>query len=78
MQLLKALVYKSTGSWYTVKDETGKFYNARIKGVFKIDAITSTNPLAVGDWVNIEEEEGGTGTAMITAILPRENYINRQ
>lgn len=78
MQLLKALVYKSTGSWYTVKDDTGKFYNARIKGVFKIDAITSTNPLAVGDWVNIEEEEGGTGTAMITAILPRENYINRQ
>lgn len=49
-----------------------------MKGVFKIDDITSTNPLAVGDWVEIEQEEGGEGTAMITEILPRNNYINRQ
>lgn len=49
-----------------------------MKGVFKIDDITSTNPLAVGDWVMIEQEEGGEGTAMITEILPRNNYINRQ
>lgn len=75
---MKALVYKSTGSWYTVKDETGKFHNARIKGVFKIDGITSTNPLAVGDWVNIEVEDGAEGSAMIDEILPRSNYINRQ
>ncbi|SDC68749.1 ribosome small subunit-dependent GTPase A [Niabella drilacis] len=75
---MKALVYKSTGSWYTVKDETGKFHNARIKGVFKIDGITSTNPLAVGDWVNIEAEDGAEGSAMIDEIFPRSNYINRQ
>ncbi|WP_300601420.1 ribosome small subunit-dependent GTPase A [Niabella sp.] len=75
---MKALVYKSTGSWYTVKDETGRFHNARIKGVFKIDGITSTNPLAVGDWVNIETEEGAEGSAMIDEIFPRSNYINRQ
>ncbi|HYM94724.1 MAG TPA: ribosome small subunit-dependent GTPase A, partial [Chitinophagaceae bacterium] len=37
---MKALIYKSTGSWYTAKDESGKFYNARIKGIFKIDEIT--------------------------------------
>ncbi|MGJ7031934.1 ribosome small subunit-dependent GTPase A [Niabella hirudinis] len=75
---MKALVYKSTGSWYTVKDEAGRFYNARIKGVFKIDGITSTNPLAVGDWVNIETEDGAEGSAMIDEIFPRSNYINRQ
>lgn len=54
----------------------GNFYNARIKGVFKIDAITSTNPVAVGDEVEIEIEKDGT--AIITNILPRKNYINRQ
>ncbi|MBZ4189958.1 ribosome small subunit-dependent GTPase A [Niabella beijingensis] len=75
---MKALVYKSTGSWYTVKDEAGTFHNARIKGVFKIEGITSTNPLAVGDWVNIETEEGAEGTAVIDQIFPRTNYINRQ
>ncbi len=75
---MKAIVYKSTGSWYTVKDETGKWHNARIKGVFKIDAITSTNPLAVGDEVVIEIEDEAAGTAMITTILERRNYINRQ
>ena len=47
---MKALVYKSTGSWYVTKTTDGQIYNARIKGIFKLDeAITSTNPLAVGD-----------------------------
>jgi len=50
---MKATVYKSTGSWYTVKDDTGQWHNARMKGVFKIDTITSTNPVAVGDRVEI-------------------------
>jgi len=53
---MKGNVYKSTGSWYTVKDETGRFWNARMKGVFKIDEITSTNPVSVGDKVEIEKE----------------------
>src|SRR5690606_23821331 len=77
-QGMKALVYKSTGSWYTVKDDAGNWHNARIKGVFKIDSITSTNPVAVGDEVDIEIEDEGENTAMITAIHPRRNYINRQ
>lgn len=77
-QGMKALVYKSTGSWYTVKDETGNWHNARIKGVFKIDSITSTNPVAVGDEVDIEVEDEGENTAMITSIHARRNYINRQ
>lgn len=75
---MKALIYKSTGSWYTVKDETGTTWNARIKGVFKIDDITSTNPLAVGDWVEMEEEQQTEKAGIITGILPRRNYINRQ
>ncbi|MEO7924053.1 MAG: ribosome small subunit-dependent GTPase A [Chitinophagaceae bacterium] len=75
---MKAIVYKSTGSWYIVKDGTGKFHNARIKGVLKIDDITSTNPVAVGDEVQIDIENELENTAMITAINDRHNYINRQ
>lgn len=75
---MKALVYKSTGSWYTVKDTQGNFHNARIKGIFKIDDITSTNPIAVGDEVEIDIESETEGTAIITEIHPRKNYINRQ
>ena len=75
---MKGTVYKSTGSWYVVKAENGRFYNARIKGVFKIDGITSTNPLAVGDEVSIETENETENTVMIGDILPRRNYINRQ
>ena len=74
---MKALVYKSTGSWYTVKDETGNFWSARIKGIFKIDEITSTNPVSVGDKVEVEENEVEQ-TALITKIYDRTNYINRQ
>lgn len=72
------MVYKSTGSWYVVKDEKGMFHNARMKGIFKIDEITSTNPVAVGDEVEIEPENESEETAIITAILERRNYINRQ
>ena len=75
---MKAKVYKSTGSWYTLKDETGKFWNGRIKGVLKLDDITSTNPIAVGDWVEAEPESENDNTAVISEILQRHNYINRQ
>lgn len=75
---MKALVYKSTGSWYVVKNEAGQVMNARIKGVFKIDGITSTNPVAVGDEVIVEKENEQEGTVMITEILPRRNYVTRQ
>lgn len=76
---MRARVYKSTGSWYTVKAADGNFYPARIKGIFKIDGITSTNPIAVGDWVNLEPEQDGEESGMmITSIDDRNNYINRQ
>lgn len=74
---MKARVYKSTGSWYTVKAEDGSFYNARIKGIFKIDAISSTNPIAVGDEVGIDIEAVQEESAVITAIADRRNYVAR-
>jgi len=75
---MKATVYKSTGSWYIVKDDTGRFWNSRMKGVLKIDDITSTNPVAVGDRVEIEPEPESDNSAMISGIFDRRNYINRQ
>jgi ribosome biogenesis GTPase len=72
------LVYKSTGSWYVVKDEAGRFWNARIKGKLKIDEdISSSNPVAVGDIVDCEIEDEAANTAIIKTIAPRENYIVR-
>jgi len=74
---MKALIYKSTGSWYVAKTAEGKVYNARIKGIFKIDGINSTNPIAVGDEVEIDLEEGAENTAIITHIYERHNYMVR-
>jgi ribosome biogenesis GTPase / thiamine phosphate phosphatase len=74
---MRGIVYKSTGSWYTVKADDGEMYNARIKGVFKIDEITSTNPVAVGDEVELEIETA-SDAAVITEMHERRNYINRQ
>lgn len=75
----KGLVYKSTGSWYDLKDEEGTFRKGRIKGRLKIDTeISSTNPVAVGDVVifHPEEKEGET-YAMIDGVEDRRNYIVR-
>lgn len=75
---MTGLVYKSTGSWYSVKDSEGKLWNARIKGVMKLDELTSTNPIAVGDVVEVETENEGESSVMVTKIHDRKNYINRQ
>jgi ribosome biogenesis GTPase / thiamine phosphate phosphatase len=75
---MKAKVYKSTGSWYIVKTTSGDFWNARLKGIFKIEGISSTNPVAVGDNVEIEAENLLEKSAIINQILDRENYVNRQ
>ena len=76
---MQGIVYKSTGSWYIIKDRSGQVWNARIKGVLKIDeGITSTNPIAVGDIVSFETENEDEHSAMITAINDRRNHINRQ
>jgi len=74
---MKAVVYKSTGSWYIVQNDAGEIFNARIKGKFKIDDITSTNPIAVGDIVEVEMENELEDTVTIVEIYERKNYINR-
>jgi len=74
---MKATVYKSTGSWYLVKDQAGVMHQARIKGKLKIEGITSTNPVAVGDMVNIEVERGADNTVTIISVDDRHNCINR-
>ncbi len=76
---MKGTVYKSTGSWYTVKTQKGDFIECRIKGKFRIRGIKSTNPIAVGDKVSYElEETGDTTYGVIHKIEERKNYIIRK
>jgi ribosome biogenesis GTPase / thiamine phosphate phosphatase len=76
-QALKGIVTKSTGSWYIVMDEKGRRYECRLRGKFKISGIQSTNPLAVGDYVEFQQDPGQE-TATITGIDERRNYIIRK
>ncbi|GGZ73026.1 ribosome small subunit-dependent GTPase A [Algibacter mikhailovii] len=72
-------VYKSTGSWYTVKTELGHTYECRIKGKFRIKGIKSTNPIAVGDVVDFEvETNNNQESGIIHNIHERTNYIVRK
>jgi ribosome biogenesis GTPase / thiamine phosphate phosphatase len=76
---MTGLVFKSTGSWYTVKTLNGKIYECRIKGKFRIKGIKSTNPIAVGDYVDFElETKNNEVTGIINKIHERENYIVRK
>jgi ribosome biogenesis GTPase / thiamine phosphate phosphatase len=74
----KGLVYRSTGSWYEVRDANGDFFSCRLKGKFKIKDLKVTNPLAVGDEVLFFIEDGEEGTGVIFEISPRKNYIIRK
>lgn len=72
-------VYKSTGSWYTVKTEEGVIYKCRMKGKFRIKGIKSTNPIAVGDVVDFKvEEKNNEETGVIHNIHDRKNYVIRK
>ena len=76
---MTGIVYKSTGSWYSVKSEKGVFFECRIKGKFRIQGIKSTNPIAVGDRVEFDlESSNNTETGVIRTIHPRTNYIVRK
>ena len=74
---MTGVVYKSTGSWYTVKTHNGKVYECRIKGKFRLEGIKSTNPIAVGDFVDFELENKKE-TGIINRIQERKNYIIRK
>jgi ribosome biogenesis GTPase len=73
---VRGLVVKNTGSWYTVKTIDGKTIESKIKGNFRLKGIRSTNPVAVGDYVEIDVNQ--EGTAFITSIEDRRNYIIRK
>lgn len=73
---MKGLVIKNTGSWYTVKTDDGRLVESKIKGNFRLKGIRSTNPVAVGDRVTLVEN--AEGTAFITEIEDRKNYIIRK
>ena len=72
---MKGTVFKSTGSWYEVGLETGEVINCRMKGKIRLEGIKETNPVAVGDYVEVEKE-GANG--VIHTILPRKNHLLRQ
>ena len=72
---MRGRVIRSTGSFATVKTESSQTLECTIRGVFRLKGIRSTNPVAVGDWVEVSGEAGETA---ITEIYPRENYIIRK
>ena len=69
---MKGRVLKSTGSWYEVLIEGGQVLQARARGKLRLDDINETNPVAVGDWVDLQPEGND---AVISAILPRQNHM---
>jgi ribosome biogenesis GTPase / thiamine phosphate phosphatase len=73
---MQATVYRSTGSWYILKNSEGEFINARLKGKLKLKGITSTNPIAVGDIVEVDAD-AEENSLVISKIFERKNYINR-
>lgn len=73
---MNGLVIKNTGSWYLVRTDDGKNIECKVKGNFRLKGIRSTNPIAVGDRVSIVENN--EGTALITEIEGRKNYIIRR
>ncbi len=73
---MRGIVVRNTGSWYTVKTDDGKKIDCKVKGNFRQKGIRSTNPVAVGDSVEIIPNK--EGTAFITSIDDRRNYIVRR
>ena len=73
---MKGLVVKNTGSWYTVRLDDGRLLDCKVKGNFRLRGIRSTNPVAVGDRVMVVPNQ--EGTAFITEIEDRRNYIIRK
>lgn len=71
-------IIRSTGSWYNIRQENGEIVQGRLRGKFKIKGLKVTNPIAVGDIVEFEEDVKEENTVIINNILPRKNYIVRK
>lgn len=78
MKKQQGIVIRSTGSWSTVQLDSGSFQECRLRGNFRIKGIKSTNPIAVGDRVTVEEDPKDSSQGVITHISPRKNYIVRR
>jgi ribosome biogenesis GTPase len=76
--MIRGVVSKSTGSWYKVRTENGSVIDCRLKGKLKLTKTGVTNPIAVGDKVELELEEGQSINGLISNILDRDNYIIRK
>lgn len=70
-------VIKSTGSWYDIRNDAGEVVQCRLRGKIRLDGLRTTNPVAVGDWVNFEKERD-KDTCVIDKIMPRTNVIVRK
>jgi len=77
LMVFEGIVYKSTGSWYLVKNDND-FFECRIKGKIRLKDLDTTNPIAVGDNVIFEKDSKEEGQGIISEILPRKNYIIRK
>lgn len=75
---MKGIVTKSTGSWYTVVTEDEQQWECRIIGKFRMQGIKSTNPIAVGDKVEIDVEDADRKQGLVVKLYDRENYIIRK
>jgi len=75
---MRGLIIRSTGSWYEVSLEDGTIVKARIKGKMRLNKFKVTNPVAVGDWVNLQLEGDEENIATIVSIEDRKNYVIRQ
>ena len=58
--MTQGIVVKSTGSWYTVKTDDGRLLDCKVKGLFRLRGIRSTNPVAVGDHVHVTVAQDGS------------------
>jgi ribosome biogenesis GTPase len=76
--MLDATVIKSTGSWYIVRTKDGQIIRARTRGKMRLHIVDTSNPVAVGDLVNIELDANYENTGSITEVKPRNNWIIRK
>lgn len=74
----KGIVLKSTGKWYTVELEDGSIVSCRIRGKLRLSGLSTTNPIAVGDVVLVDENTDEEGKRNITDFEERTNYIVRK
>ena len=75
---MRGLVLRSTGSWYDIKTTDGTIYKGRLRGKMRLDGLRVTNPIAVGDFVQMEMDNEVEQTTVIKKIEKRENYIIRK